>query len=56
MIVLINKKNKVLIHKHVKKDEIYQILEGKIMIEIFMLLLWIILILKCHYTPKISTV
>lgn len=35
MIVLINKKNKVLIHKHVKKDEIYQILEGKIMIEIF---------------------
>lgn len=34
MIVLINKKDKHLFHKHQKKEEIYQILEGKIQIEI----------------------
>tara|TARA_E500000178_G_C17031447_1_gene760799 strand:- start:1663 stop:2109 length:447 start_codon:yes stop_codon:yes gene_type:complete len=34
MVVLINKKDKHLFHKHQKKEEIYHILEGSIKIEI----------------------
>jgi cupin fold WbuC family metalloprotein len=34
MIVLINKKDKHFLHKHLKKEEIYHILEGSIKIEI----------------------